>query len=122
MALDLPALRALLASIEARQPRRRELIRWLDDNDMNGLECAATVELEEIAAEAARDSRLLISAAPDLLAAAEECERLRAAIKTARRPQGDAVTHPDLFAMFTDRDGTGYYARLTVERIGKGFV
>jgi len=33
---------------EAREARRRELIAWLNENDMHGLECAQTVELEHM--------------------------------------------------------------------------
>jgi hypothetical protein len=43
----------------ARDERRTELLKWLEDEDMFGLECSQTVELEKMIGLDARDGRRL---------------------------------------------------------------
>lgn len=72
--INAAVLREVLARIASAEAQGRELNTWLRDNDMEGLECSQTVELENVLASLRQDRALISDHAGALLDRIAELE------------------------------------------------
>lgn len=90
---DAVHIKYLLDGYEERAKRREELNNILDEQDMHGLECLETVQLEKLMA---RDFVDMKDMRDQLLAATQEVERLRKLVGEACNIGERHIFAPDL--------------------------